>query len=286
MIGTKKLGIVILAMLLVVGIIILSPVVAQAQTDTPTPTESPTPTASPSATPTASATPTVSPTPTATISPTPTLSPTATATPMLDCYPRSLSFTATEGGANPAFQELSIWNAGTGVMYWEVTSSDGWIDMLPRSGTLASSDPPDAVNVYVDIANKPHDIYEGWIFVLSDSAQDLQQVRVVLTVRSVSGSATPNVSATATETQPTPTATTTPTPTPTPGAGGVPPWVWPVVGVLAVICAALAGFALVSTGVLGKMFKGKPKGDAGEDIYEGGADDSGGGGGDYGDDEV
>jgi len=271
MIGTKRLGIVILATLLVVGAILLSPLVTQAAAaQTPTCTGT-CPTATPTAHPTA----------------TPTTRPTATATTIpaeIGCAPGSLTFVATEGGTNPSFKTLSIWNAGGGMMHWTTTTTAYWLTLIPDIGTITiPTNQIASVQVHVDITSLTPGIYQGVIGVFSSDAENSpQMVEVILTVKS-SGAVAPNVTASASP-SPTPTPTSTPPPTPPPGAaGGAPTWVWPVVGVLIAVCAALAGFALVTTGVLGKMFKGKPKGDVGEDIYEGGADDSGGGGGDYGD---
>jgi len=291
MIGTKRLGIVILATLLVVGVLVaVSPGVIQADDPTPSATETILPTATVTILPTATAT--ILPTATLTILPTATVTilPTATQTtvlPIIAYTPGSLNFIATEGGTAPAYKTLSIWNAGAGTMHWTATSAAGWLSLVPNAGTLTSTSQIAGVNVYVDITSLTPGIYSGLIGIFSsDASNSPQMFEATLTVRSVAGSVTPNVSATATATLPTATLTATPTATPPPGeGGGVPPWVWPVVGVLAVICATLAGFALVTTGVLGKLSKigkGGAAGAGGEDVYEGGGD-SGGETGDYND---
>lgn len=278
MIGTKRLGIVILATLLIVGVLVaVSPGVIQAD-DTTTPTETAVP-------PTPTATATTLPTATATILPTATV----TIIPAeIWCVPDSLTFTATEGATDLSYKILSIGNAGGGMMQWTATSPMGWLSLIPPLGTLTSPSQIASVQVHVDITGMTPGVYEGAIYVYSPDAQiHGQYIEVLLTVRSKGGTVAPTVIATATATEPpTATLTSTPTATPPPGeGGGVPPWVWPVVGVLAAICAALAGFALVSTGVLGKLGKigkGGAAGAGGEDVYEGGGD-SGGDTGDYND---
>jgi hypothetical protein len=171
------------------------------------------------------------------------------------------------------------------MMHWTTTTTAYWLTLIPDIGTITTpTNQIASVQVHVDITSLTPGIYQGVIGVFSSNAENSpQMVEVILTVKSKGGPVVPNVTETAT---PTPTSTSTPTPTATPPpgeGGGASPWVWPVVGVLIAVCAALAGFALVTTGVLGKMFKGKPKGDLGEDFHEGGGGDSGGGGGDYGD---
>jgi len=293
MIGTKRLGIVILATLLVVGVLVaVSPGVIQA--DDPTPTDLPTLTASPTPTATLTilptATVTILPTATLTIPPTPTLSPTATQTTLsalIDCSPRRFDFIAT-AGTNPESEVLYIWNAGAGTMNWSANIYSSWLNLIPPYGQLISTGQPVSAILSVDIYGLDPGNYSERIPISSSQASNSPQwVWVYLKVIPKGGSVAPNVSATATATEPvTTTPTSTPTATPPPGeGGGVPPWVWPVVGVLAVICAALAGFALVTTGVLGKLGKigkGGAAGAGGEDVYEGGGD-SGGDTGDYND---
>lgn len=270
--GTKRLGIIILATLLVVGVLVaVSPWVTQAQA---------VPTATVTAVPTATVVPTATAVPTATVLPTATTIPAE-----IGWAPGSLTFVATEGGSNPSFKTLSIWNSGAGMMHWTTTTTAYWLTLIPDIGTITTpTNQIASVQVHVDITSLTPGIYQGVIGVFSSDAENSpQMVEVILTVKSKGVTVVPKATATATAEPSTPTPTSTPPPTPPAGAGGASPWVWPVVGVLIAVCATLAGFALVTTGVLGKLVKGKPKGDVGEDFHEGGGGDSGGGGGDYGD---
>lgn len=47
----------------------------------------------------------------------------------------SLSFTATQGGANPATQTLSISNTGDGTLSWTASDNASWLTISPASGT-------------------------------------------------------------------------------------------------------------------------------------------------------
>ena len=282
--GMRRLTVVILATPLVIGFFIaMSAGLTQAASPTPTVTV---------VVPTATAT-AVLPTATATTAPTAN----ATTIPAEMWYvPDSITFTATEGGTNPSYKILSVGNAGGGLMHWTATSPMGWLNLIPPLGTLTSPSQIASIQAHVDITGLTPGVYPGVIYLYSsDAVNSPQIVDVILTVRSRSGTVAPNATATATAT-----ATSTSTPTDTshigedggatshPGEGGaLPPWVWPVVGVLVAICAVLAGISLATSGLLGKMFKkggeeveglpsedayegeyGKPGGDAGEDSDE------------------
>jgi len=55
--------------------------------------------------------------------------------PAIAASPASLSFTAQQGGANPAAQTLSISNTGGGTLSWSATDSVAWLTLSPVSGT-------------------------------------------------------------------------------------------------------------------------------------------------------
>jgi hypothetical protein len=55
--------------------------------------------------------------------------------PVIGVSPTSLSFTATQGGANPATQTLSISNTGTGTLTWTASDNAAWLTLSPTSGT-------------------------------------------------------------------------------------------------------------------------------------------------------
>ena len=55
--------------------------------------------------------------------------------PAIGMSPTSLSFTAQQGGANPANQTLSISNTGGGTLTWSVSNNASWLSHSPTSGT-------------------------------------------------------------------------------------------------------------------------------------------------------
>lgn len=55
--------------------------------------------------------------------------------PTIGVSPTNLSFTATQGGANPATQTLSISNTGDGTLSWTASDNASWLTLSPPSGT-------------------------------------------------------------------------------------------------------------------------------------------------------
>ena len=55
--------------------------------------------------------------------------------PGIGVSPGSLSFTAQQGGANPASQSLAIRNTGGGTLSWTVSNNATWLSHTPTSGT-------------------------------------------------------------------------------------------------------------------------------------------------------
>ena len=55
--------------------------------------------------------------------------------PAIGASPTSLTFAATQGGANPANQTLTISNTGGGTLTWSVSDSAAWLTASPTSGT-------------------------------------------------------------------------------------------------------------------------------------------------------
>ena len=64
-----------------------------------------------------------------------TSSPPATAPPAIGASPTSLSFTAQQGGSNPAAQTVSISNTGGGTLSWSATDNAAWLTVSPSAGT-------------------------------------------------------------------------------------------------------------------------------------------------------
>jgi len=59
--------------------------------------------------------------------------------PVLQVSPASLSFSATQGGVNPAPQSLTIANVGGSSLNWSATADASWLTLSLTQGTLAAS---------------------------------------------------------------------------------------------------------------------------------------------------
>jgi hypothetical protein len=63
---------------------------------------------------------------------------TVTAVPTISLNPTSLTYTAAQGGTNPAIQTVTLTNAG-GVASWTVSDSASWLSVSPASGSSSST---------------------------------------------------------------------------------------------------------------------------------------------------
>ncbi|UCE99618.1 MAG: right-handed parallel beta-helix repeat-containing protein [Planctomycetota bacterium] len=97
-----------------------------------------------------------------------------------------LEFRATEGGANPGDQILTISNSGTGTLDWQVSEDCNWLSVEPNNGS--STGEADDVIISVDITELEADIYDCNL-TISDSkaANSPQGVRVILYIRTGDG---------------------------------------------------------------------------------------------------
>lgn len=103
--------------------------------------------------------------------------------PTIGVSPSSFTFTATEGGSNPASQTLSISNTGGGTLNWDATSNAGWLGVSPASGTA-----PSTTTVSANISGLTAGTYNGSITVNSAGATNTPvSVPVTLTVNASSG---------------------------------------------------------------------------------------------------
>jgi len=66
---------------------------------------------------------------------TPTQAPPPVTQPAIGTSSTSLSFTATQGGTNPATQTLNISNTGSGTLSWTATDNAPWMTLSRTSGT-------------------------------------------------------------------------------------------------------------------------------------------------------
>ena len=61
--------------------------------------------------------------------------PVVSVNPAIGLNPTSLSFTAQQGGSNPAPKTVSISNTGGGTLTWSASDGTGWLSLSPASGT-------------------------------------------------------------------------------------------------------------------------------------------------------
>jgi hypothetical protein len=107
-----------------------------------------------------------------------TLTVTAAPTPTIGYSPASLSFSSTQGGANPTNQSLSISNTGSGTLTWTVSDNATWLTLSPTSGTGNGS-----VVASVNISGLAAGTYRGTITISATGATNTPQtVPVTLTV--------------------------------------------------------------------------------------------------------
>jgi uncharacterized repeat protein (TIGR01451 family) len=101
--------------------------------------------------------------------------------PTIAFSPSSLIFSATEGGANPPGQTLSIWNSGGGILNWSVSDNATWLTLSPTSGS--STGEMDNVAVSVDISGMKPGSYGATITISAEGATNTPQtVPVSLTI--------------------------------------------------------------------------------------------------------
>lgn len=98
--------------------------------------------------------------------------------PLLQVNPTSLTFTALQGGANPADQTLTINNGSTGIINWSAQENIAWLSLDHQTGTA-----PSTVTVSVDLTSLTAGSYNGDITIDGGGVQGSPQtVPVTLTV--------------------------------------------------------------------------------------------------------
>jgi len=90
--------------------------------------------------------------------------------PTIGLSPSSLSFSAEEGGANPATQTLTIWNSGERTLDWVISDDAGWLTLNPSSGV--STGETDTITVLVDTYGMDAGSYSGSIAVSASEASN------------------------------------------------------------------------------------------------------------------
>jgi hypothetical protein len=100
---------------------------------------------------------------------------TVTAVPTISLNPTSLTYTAAQGGTNPASQTVALTNAG-GVVSWTVSDSASWLSVSPASGSSSST-----LTATVDTTGLAAGTYNGTVTV-SATGSSSKMVTVTLTV--------------------------------------------------------------------------------------------------------
>lgn len=100
---------------------------------------------------------------------------TVTAAPNISLNPSSLTYTATQGAANPTKQTVSLTNTG-GTLNWTVSDSASWLSVSPTSGSSSST-----LTTAVNTSGLAAGTYNGTITV-SATGSSSKTVAVTLTV--------------------------------------------------------------------------------------------------------
>ena len=100
-----------------------------------------------------------------------------TPSPTISFSPSSFSFTAAEGGANPADQALSIWNSGGGTLNWSISDDVAWLGLSPTSGS--STGETNNVTLSVDISGMAVGNYDATIIISATGATNTPQTTPV-----------------------------------------------------------------------------------------------------------
>ena len=100
---------------------------------------------------------------------------TVTAVPTISLNPTSLTYTAAQGGTNPASQTVALTNAG-GVVSWTVSDSASWMSVSPASGSSSST-----LTATVDTTGLAAGTYNGTITV-STTGSSSKTLAATLTV--------------------------------------------------------------------------------------------------------
>jgi hypothetical protein len=94
-------------------------------------------------------------------------------TPEISFDPESLSFTAGEGGSNPAPKRLDIWNSGVDRLYWSLSDDADWLSENPTNGSSVGE--RDTVVLSVDVTGMSDGAYSASITIASPGASNSPQ---------------------------------------------------------------------------------------------------------------
>jgi predicted secreted protein len=95
-------------------------------------------------------------------------------TSQISFWPESLSFTAVEGGSNPAIKMLDIWNSGIGTLNWTLSDDAAWLSENPTGDSSTSAH--DTVVLSVNTTGMSAGDYSANINITSPGAINSPQV--------------------------------------------------------------------------------------------------------------
>jgi len=97
----------------------------------------------------------------------------SSAAPEISFSPEGLSFTADEGGSNPADETLEIWNSGVDTLHWTLSDDAAWLSENPTSGSSMSEH--DTVVLSVDVTGMSDGDYSASITITAPGASNSPQ---------------------------------------------------------------------------------------------------------------
>lgn len=93
--------------------------------------------------------------------------------PVITVNPDGFSFSADEGGANPASRRLTITNSGGGILKWTVSADVNWLSVSPTNANV-----PSGTNVFasvsVNVSGLSAGVYNGTIILTAPNAAPVQ----------------------------------------------------------------------------------------------------------------
>jgi hypothetical protein len=82
----------------------------------------------------------------------------------LQASPSALSFTGTQGAADPAAQAVTLWKRGSRNNSWTASVSDSWLAVGPMSGRISTE--RDEISVEVNLSNMAAGNYSSNIIII------------------------------------------------------------------------------------------------------------------------
>ena len=100
--------------------------------------------------------------------------------PAIAAAPKAVVFRAREDGPNPYGEAISIFNAGGGVLHWQITSDCPWLRAVPSSGQAAGV--PQRIALKVEKAGLGHGKYTAVLTICDDRPEKPRKAAVMVTL--------------------------------------------------------------------------------------------------------